>query len=294
MEIVGIVRDMREQNERKAPGPSIYVPMNPSSGEFFNARTLVVRTAQEMTALEPAIASRVASVDPRIPTDTERLDATLAVRMQDERFYAVFVGLVALFGLLLAGVGIAGVAAQGVVRRTHEIGVRLALGADVSGVVRLVVRQVSVPVVIGIGVGIGGAVTATGVLTGATVVAKETVAAVTGDGAITIPSGHKSFFITKAGVAAMTLANPTATTVALPVDLLSGIDAAVRSGRAASRNAFLARAVRHELERLQREAIDRQFEMMATDAHYQREARRISDEYVTSDWEALRVAEGEP
>jgi metal-responsive CopG/Arc/MetJ family transcriptional regulator len=84
------------------------------------------------------------------------------------------------------------------------------------------------------------------------------------------------------------------TTVALPVDLLSGIDAAVRSGRVASRNAFLAHAVRHELERLQREAIDRQFEMMATDAHYQREARRISDEYVTSDWEALRVAEGEP
>lgn len=55
-------------------------------------------------------------------------------------------------------------------------------------------------------------VTATGVVTAATVVAKETVAAVTGDGAITIPSGHKSFFITKAGVAAMTLANPTATT----------------------------------------------------------------------------------
>jgi len=81
------------------------------------------------------------------------------------------------------------------------------------------------------------------------------------------------------------------TTVALPAELLKGIDEAVRSGRAASRNAFLARAVRYELERLLREAIDREFEMMATDAHYQREARRISDEYRTSDWEALRVAE---
>jgi Arc/MetJ-type ribon-helix-helix transcriptional regulator len=83
------------------------------------------------------------------------------------------------------------------------------------------------------------------------------------------------------------------TTVALPIELLDGIDEAVRSGRAGSRNAFLARAVRHELERLQREAIDRQFELMATDAHYQREARRISDEYARSDWEALRVAEDE-
>ena len=79
------------------------------------------------------------------------------------------------------------------------------------------------------------------------------------------------------------------TTVALPADLLSAIDAAVRSGRVASRNAFLAHAVRHELERLQREAINRQFEMMATDAHYQREARRIADEYAPSDWESLRV-----
>jgi metal-responsive CopG/Arc/MetJ family transcriptional regulator len=83
----------------------------------------------------------------------------------------------------------------------------------------------------------------------------------------------------------------TRTTVALSTDLLNGIDEAVRSGGAASRNAFLARAVRRELERLQREAIDRQFEMMTTDAQYQREARRISDEYATSDWEALRVAE---
>jgi metal-responsive CopG/Arc/MetJ family transcriptional regulator len=81
------------------------------------------------------------------------------------------------------------------------------------------------------------------------------------------------------------------TTVALPTDLLSGMDEAVRSGHAASRNAFLARAVRRELDRLRREAIDRQFEMMTTDAQYQREARRISDEYGASDWEALRVAE---
>ena len=54
---------------------------------------------------------------------------------------------------------------------------------------------------------------------------------------------------------------------------------------------LLTRAARHELERLHRETIDRQFEMMAPDSHYQREARRIGDEYGTSDWEALRVAE---
>ena len=84
------------------------------------------------------------------------------------------------------------------------------------------------------------------------------------------------------------------TTVALPADLLIGIDEAVRSGRAESRNAFLARAARHELERLRRETIDREFEMMARDARYQREARRIVEDYAPSVWEALRVAEDDP
>ncbi len=83
----------------------------------------------------------------------------------------------------------------------------------------------------------------------------------------------------------------TRTTVALPDDLLRGIDAAVRSGRSATRNEFLATAIRRELERIRREAVDREFEAMADDPLYQQEAREISDEYQLADWQALRVAE---
>ena len=83
----------------------------------------------------------------------------------------------------------------------------------------------------------------------------------------------------------------TRTTVALPTELLRGVDEAITSGCAASRNEFLAAAIRRELERLQHEAVDREFEAMADDPLYQREAREISEEYRNTDWEALRVAE---
>ena len=81
------------------------------------------------------------------------------------------------------------------------------------------------------------------------------------------------------------------TTVAIPVDLLEGIDEVVRAGRAVNRNDFFSRAVRLELERLHREAVDREFAAMAADPVYQREAQSITESYQQSDWEALRVAE---
>lgn len=83
----------------------------------------------------------------------------------------------------------------------------------------------------------------------------------------------------------------TRTTVALPTELLSRIDRAVQSGAASNRNEFLARAIRRELERIHRAAIDRAFDAMADDPVYQRETREIAQEYRFADWEALRVAE---
>lgn len=81
------------------------------------------------------------------------------------------------------------------------------------------------------------------------------------------------------------------TTIALPEELLRGVDAVVKAGRTATRNEFFAAAVRRELERLRREAVDSEFEAMANDPVYQREAVEISEEYAISDWQALRVAE---
>ena len=83
----------------------------------------------------------------------------------------------------------------------------------------------------------------------------------------------------------------TRTTVSLPDDLLRGIDAVIRTGCAATRNEFLATAIRRELDRIRREVVDREFDAMADDPIYQNEGRKIAEEYRTADWEALRVAE---
>jgi len=83
----------------------------------------------------------------------------------------------------------------------------------------------------------------------------------------------------------------TRTTVALPADLLHGIDAVIRTGCASTRNEFLATAIRRELDRIRRVAVDREFDAMADDPIYQEEGRRIVEEYRLADWEALRIAE---
>ena len=74
------------------------------------------------------------------------------------------VGIAAVFALLLAAVGIGGLTAQGVARRTREIGVRLALGAEGGSVVGMIVRQVCAPVLVGTALGIGGALALSRVL----------------------------------------------------------------------------------------------------------------------------------
>ncbi len=81
------------------------------------------------------------------------------------------------------------------------------------------------------------------------------------------------------------------TTITLPQQLLDAVDQAVREGKAKSRNELLATAIRHELDALQRAAIDAAFGEMANDLDYLEEARRITDDFARADWSAFRQAE---
>jgi Arc/MetJ-type ribon-helix-helix transcriptional regulator len=83
----------------------------------------------------------------------------------------------------------------------------------------------------------------------------------------------------------------TRTTLALPSDLLERVDAAVRAGKARSRNALIAEAIRRVLHAQDRAEIDAQFAAMAEDSAYQAEATQIASEFAAADWEALRSAE---
>jgi Arc/MetJ-type ribon-helix-helix transcriptional regulator len=83
------------------------------------------------------------------------------------------------------------------------------------------------------------------------------------------------------------------TTLTLPVELVEAADQAVRAGRARSRSELVAAALRRELADQERAAIDAGFAGMADDQEYQAEAETLSAEFAVSDWEALRLGEGQ-
>ncbi len=82
------------------------------------------------------------------------------------------------------------------------------------------------------------------------------------------------------------------TTVALPPDILEATDRAIRAGQARSRNELVATALRHELEALERAAIDAAFAPLASDADHRAEAQALRDEFAIADWEVFRRGEG--
>jgi len=153
--VVGVVRDARS-DIRKPPAPTVYLPYD-SSYRRLRFRTLIARTLPGHGDIGPSISREVAVLDPSQTIRPRPLQESLEWTNGMPRFYTLIYGAFAAVGLLLAAVGVAGVTAQNVIRRTHEIGVRLALGARPRRVVSVVVQQILVPVVAGVVAGLAGA-----------------------------------------------------------------------------------------------------------------------------------------
>jgi ABC-type antimicrobial peptide transport system permease subunit len=150
-----VVRDAKYNAIRDAPMPTMYVPY----GQYpAGPMTVVVRTAGDPAAAMPSIREAVRQVDGNVPlmdmaTQTDQIER----RFQQERVFARAYTLFGILALLVAAIGLFGLMSYSVTRRTTEIGVRMALGAQQHTVLQMVLRESLLLVVIGVVVGLAAA-----------------------------------------------------------------------------------------------------------------------------------------
>ncbi len=141
--IVGVVGDVRPQGPRDEIKPHIYFPYLQGGLEGdFNSMSLAVRSRSDPIKLVPAIRTALLTHDPEQKYVTfMTLKERLAERLSPERLSTTLAGTLAALAVSLAGIGIYAVLSFSVTQRTHEIGVRIALGARTGDVIRLVIRD---------------------------------------------------------------------------------------------------------------------------------------------------------
>jgi putative ABC transport system permease protein len=159
MRIVGVVGDVKYDGLATPVDPTFYLPFRQNTT---TAQFVVVRTASDPRALANSVRAAVAALDKDLPVaNVKTMDDLMTEAVGPPRFRTTLVAVFAAIGLLLAATGIYGVMAYAVSERTHELGVRLALGATSGDVLRLVFGEAIALAAIGAAVGIAGAIATT-------------------------------------------------------------------------------------------------------------------------------------
>jgi ABC-type antimicrobial peptide transport system permease subunit len=168
MTIVGVVGDVKQDALDAPVEPAIYMAYRQRREElpvFGRRLSLAVRTRSDPAALVQSVRREIAGLDAELPLYQVRtMDEALRASVAPRRFQAALVGLFAALALLLAAIGVYGVVSCSVQQRTREIGIRIALGAEASDVLRMVLRQGMALVLGGLAAGAAAAAAVTRVL----------------------------------------------------------------------------------------------------------------------------------
>jgi putative ABC transport system permease protein len=160
LEVVGVVSDAHQLGLREEPGPQLYLPL-----AYGYAQYVLARVATNAGDLGPAVRVAVRSIDPEAPVpEISTMDAAFSREVAKPRFYLLLLGAFSVVGVILAAVGIYGVMSYTVARRTHEIGLRMALGAGQREILQLVLGQGIRLTLTGVGIGLAAALALTRIL----------------------------------------------------------------------------------------------------------------------------------
>jgi putative ABC transport system permease protein len=165
--IVGVLANFMNERPPIPPSPQILLLYRQQPDVNFGFKDVVVRTSVQPETIASAVSRELHALDPEIPLgEISTMERHLADQTADSRFTTVLLGLFAVLGMILAIIGVYGVVSYLVAQRTHELGVRVALGASAADVLWLVLRHGITIGLLGVGLGLAGALAAREILAG--------------------------------------------------------------------------------------------------------------------------------
>jgi putative ABC transport system permease protein len=153
LQVVGVAKDAQVSEMGNSGKSYLYLPAGRREQKSMK---LLVHSTNAYSSTANGIREAVRSLDPDLPVEVARLEENLEVWRTPSRIVAALSGVLGTLALLLASIGVYGVVSYAVSRRMHEIGIRMAVGADGRDVMRLLMKQAMLPVLFGTAIGIAG------------------------------------------------------------------------------------------------------------------------------------------
>ncbi|MDX6463544.1 MAG: putative transport system permease protein [Acidobacteriaceae bacterium] len=155
--VVGMADNVKNNGLTQQSDPEMYTLRRSVTDDWGNRPIVLIDSVMPVSTMEPWVRSEVASIDRTVPVEMESLNQTISRLADRPRFETTLLGFFALTGLMLAVVGLYGLIAFTTTQRTHEIGVRMALGATRANILRLIANDGLRMLVVGLAIGLGTA-----------------------------------------------------------------------------------------------------------------------------------------